>query len=303
MNVQNIKDKLIRLFNRDSSNLPPPDHLKPFVSVVIGSLNRGIILELCINAIRSELEAIPHEIIVIDGGSNDGTLEWLVAQKDIITICQHNRGEWKGKPIVKRSWSYFMNLGFKCAQGKYICMLSDDTLIHPGAIIEGLNLAEDSLAKGIKLGGVAFYFRDYPIRKKYAVAINLGNLYVNHGLFLNDALKEVNYISEDEYYFYFADTDLSLKIKQTGYEIIRSHKSFVEHYFDADPDVRKANNDERKNRDKKTLIDKWEGIAYDKIEKDKYKHVVGYWDFMADSLIDDKTVIDILLETFKAKYK
>jgi GT2 family glycosyltransferase len=277
------------------------DHLndKCLISVVIGSFNRRNIIDICIDEIRNELEDIPHEIIVVDGGSVDGSLQWLIAQKDIITICQHNSGIWNGKPIAKRSWGYFMNLGFKCAQGKYICMLSDDTLIHKGAIKNGLELAETKNAEGELIGGVAFYFRDYPIRKKYAVAVNIGNLYVNHGLFLNKALQEVNYISEDDYFFYFADTDLSIKISQAGYKIIRSPQSFVEHYYDADPDIRKSNNDIRKDLDRKKLIEKWAGIAFPSVKKTYYSQTVGYWDFMNIDNIDGDDTINRLLKAFE----
>src|SRR3990172_6418377 len=133
---------------------------KPVVSVVLGSYNRCQFLPLTIASVRQELENVAHEIIVIDGGSSDGALEWLTQQKDIITIVQHNRGVWDGKPIERRSWGYFMNLGFKIAQGKYICMLSDDCLIVPGAIQTGIDLFEHELAIGQKTGAIAFYWRD-----------------------------------------------------------------------------------------------------------------------------------------------
>lgn len=265
------------------------------ISVVIGSYNRLPLLKLCVEAVRKELEGLAYEIIVVDGGSNDGSVDWLCKQKDIITILQHNRGEWKGETIQRRSWGYFMNLGFKTAQGKYICMLSDDSLIVPGAIMNGYNLFEKKLNEGLNIGGVAFYFRDYPIRKKYAVAVNLGHLYVNHGLYLRRALEDVNYISEDEYHFYFADTDLVLKMKGKGYECIPSPTSFVEHYFEATPEIRKSNNDSKKEKDRLHLINKWSGLAYEERKKEYYMKTVGYWDFIETGFSDKNRTINKLI--------
>jgi len=266
------------------------------ISVVIGSYNRLPLLKLCINAIRDELHDLEYELIVVDGGSTDGAVEWLSSQKDIITILQHNRGEWHGRVIEKRSWGYFMNLGFKAAEGKYVCMLSDDALIIPGAIVNGYNLFEEKLSEGAKLGSVAFYFRDYPIRKKYAVAVNLGSLYVNHGIYLKKALSDVGYISEDEYHFYFADTDLVLKIKEKGYECIASPTSFVEHYFEATPEIRKSNNDNKKEQDRLHLINKWSGRAYEIKEKEYYTKIVGYWDYHPVGYEDKFKTIDKLID-------
>jgi len=88
---------------------------KPIVSVVIGSLNRREFIEATIDSIRAELTMHEREIIVVDGGSDDGTVEWLLSQKDVITIVQHNRGVWNDEPIERKSWGYFMNLGFRAA--------------------------------------------------------------------------------------------------------------------------------------------------------------------------------------------
>lgn len=103
---------------------------KPGVSIVLGSYNRKKFLQLTIENVREEITHadFPCEIIVVDGGSTDNTISWLISQKDIVTIIQHNRGTWKGKKIQRRSWGYFMNLGFKCAQYKYICMLGSGAL-------------------------------------------------------------------------------------------------------------------------------------------------------------------------------
>ena len=86
---------------------------KKDLSIVIGSYNRLHFLQLVIDAIRKEMDVlnIRHEIIVVDGGSVDGSMGWLIRQKNIITIIQHNRGFWRGRNIERRSWGYFMKSG------------------------------------------------------------------------------------------------------------------------------------------------------------------------------------------------
>src|SRR5690606_25149333 len=122
------------------------------VSIVFGSYNRRPYLEAALASIRAHDSGGPIEIIAVDGGSTDGALEYLVAQRDVITIVQHNRGEWLGKPVPRRSWGYFMNLAFKAAQGKYICMISDDCLLVPGAIREGIAAIESAVDAGERVG-------------------------------------------------------------------------------------------------------------------------------------------------------
>jgi len=239
----------------------------PVTSVVLGTYNRLSFLKLTINSIRQELKNFPHEIIVVDGGSTDGTLKWLVKQKDIITIVQHNRGEWRGKWIERRSWGYFMNLGFKSAHGKYICMLSDDCLVVPGAIINGYNLFESELAKGKKVGAVAFYWRNWPEQKKYWVGLTFGNkIFVNHGLYLREALENVGYIDEETYNFYHADGDLCLKLSQRGHVCIKSPDSYIEHYSHVNEKVRMFNLEKQKE-DWKAYENQWSRI-YSKPGKD-----------------------------------
>jgi GT2 family glycosyltransferase len=210
------------------------------LSIVIGSYNRKKFLISTIESIRTNGIVGDYELIVVDGGSTDGSLQWLLKQKDIITIVQHNRGTFNGKPILRRSWGYFMNLAFKAAKGKYILMLSDDCLVIPGSISRGVQHFNLLIDSGRKVGALAFYWRNWPEQEDFMVGLTFGRIFVNHGLYLRTALEEINFIDES-YHFYHADGDLSLRLLQSGYEVLDTPNSYVEHFTHANIQVRQSN--------------------------------------------------------------
>ncbi len=235
--------------------------MQPKVSLVLGSYNRKAFLRATIASIRDNGFGGPYEIIVVDGGSDDGSIPWLTAQKDVITIVQHNRGEFRGRAIERRSWGYFMNLGFRAAEGKYVLMVSDDCLLEPGAIDAGVRRFEDGLAAGEPLGAVAFYWRNWPDQAEYNVGLTLGGrMFVNHGLYLRDALDAVGWIDEDRYGFYHADGDLCLKLWDAGYTVVDCPDAYVEHFTHANLEVR-ASNQQQQQADWAAYVSRWEPVV------------------------------------------
>lgn len=230
---------------------------KTQVSVVLGSYNRRKFLEAAIQSVRQNGIKVPYEIIVVDGGSTDGSLSWLNKQKDVITIVQHNRGSDKGQPVQKRSWGYFMNLGFKCARGEFIVMISDDTLLLRDAVMNALDHYERLQTQGRTIGAVAFYWREWPQEQEYKVGLALGDrMFVNHGMFLREALEEVGWIEEESFRFYYADVDLCLKLWQKGYEVVDCPTAFVEHFRHTNRKVRRQNLQDEE-ADRAAYLDRW----------------------------------------------
>ncbi len=225
--------------------LPPHESLcpAPVISIVLGSLNRFDLLRKAIESARSELRDIEGEIIVVDGGSTDGSAEWLMRQADVVTIIQKNRFEKAGRSFRKRSWGGFMNMGFRAAAGRHVLMISDDCLLAPGAVSAARARIAEAEASGVKVGACAFYFRNWPEEDRYYVQRTIGgNLMVNHGLYSKEALEAVGYADEHSYVFYKADTDLSLRIWRAGFAIIDSPGSICEHYVGIAEKLRESNN-------------------------------------------------------------
>lgn len=92
----------------------------PLFSVVIPVFNRAALIRRTVDSVLAQ-EAADHEVIVVDDGSTDGTLDTLAAYGSRIHVLeQKNSG-----PAVAR------NLGIGQARGDYIATLDSDDLWFP----------------------------------------------------------------------------------------------------------------------------------------------------------------------------
>jgi len=129
------------------------------------------------------------EIIVVDDGSTDDTLEWLAGQKDIITLHQKHLG---------KCWA--VNKAFTAASGKYIRFLDSDDKLAPMANDEQFEIAEAALAD-VVVSGYRTFTDDNTIVKEQGwietddfVAQQLGECDSSHYsayLFRKDFIAEI----------------------------------------------------------------------------------------------------------------
>lgn len=91
------------------------------ISIIMPSLNVKEFMEECISSVMNQsLKNI--EIICVDAGSTDGTLE-------IINKCAQDDSRIKVFRSDKKSYGYQMNLGISKAQGDYIGIVETDDFI------------------------------------------------------------------------------------------------------------------------------------------------------------------------------
>ena len=104
------------------------DNDKPFISVLIPSLNSQDYIKQCVESVIGQtLEDI--EILCIDAGSDDKTLEilnQLAAEDSRITIFNSD----------KRSYGYQMNIGLDNSNGEYIAIVESDDFIEKNMLAD-----------------------------------------------------------------------------------------------------------------------------------------------------------------------
>jgi GT2 family glycosyltransferase len=117
----------------------------PTLSIVIVNYNAREHLENCVQSLLASPPAIPHEIVVVDNASTDGSVAAVCARwpHTIIVEQRTNSGFAAGN-----------NAGIRVAKGTLVLLLNNDTLVPPGAIdrlVERLTAHPDAAVAGPRL--------------------------------------------------------------------------------------------------------------------------------------------------------
>ncbi len=220
------------------------------LSIVIPTYNRISRLTQTVARVRANV-SLPHEIVIVDGGSTDGTREFLAADGRLHVVLERER-----EGAVRA-----FNKGFRAARGEFVMWLNDDAFPVPGSVEAAL----DVLHEHDDVGMVAFY-HDWDRRRNvldsvlyqgriYSMYNVRGYPYANFGLLRNSLLAQVGY-ADERYYFFGFDPDLSLKVQlEAGLKVIGCRRALVQHeeYHDDRKiaDLRAGDDDNRK------LFAKW----------------------------------------------
>lgn len=191
------------------------------LSIVLGTYNRLENLTACLNSLLGKI-SIPHQIVVADAGSTDGSIAYVQTHPSVVLIQDGDRlGQAKS-----------LNQVFRKIQSEYVCWISDDNIV----VADELERAVATMENNPSIGMLSLKVKD--IAGRYVNAAYLGGIWsstgvlnVNQGLVRLSILQSVDYFDE-EFRDYGIDADLTTKILLAGHQIAYTKNVVILHNRD-----------------------------------------------------------------------
>ena len=210
----------------------------PQVSVVIVTWNGLAYLPACLDSLAAC--GSPLEIIVVDNGSTDGTLEYLRRRPGVIVIAN----------ATNTGYAPANNAGIDRATGEFVLLLNNDTRVAPGflePLLEVMRTTPDAGALQSKMltvdaphridaygsyflsTGFLYHLRygqpDIPLEEPFEIFAAKGAAMLIRGA----VLREVGAFDPD-FFAYLEDSDLSWRIWLGGHRVLCVPASVVYHH-------------------------------------------------------------------------
>jgi GT2 family glycosyltransferase len=97
----------------------------PSLTIVIVNYNARAHLEACLQSLASAPPAIPHEIVVVDNASTDGSAGAVRVRWPRVMVIEQR---------VNAGFAAGNNAGIRATRSELVLLLNNDTIVPPGAI-------------------------------------------------------------------------------------------------------------------------------------------------------------------------
>jgi GT2 family glycosyltransferase len=226
-----------------SDNHPPCD-----MSIVLVCWNNKAYLGPCLESLYSSQLKSTFDVVVVDNGSTDGSLEML--REDYPEILVIENGQNVG--LSKAS-----NQGIQATNGKYVLLLNNDTIVNREALdgfvdylhehpevgaVGGKLLNEDhSFQAGyakfstlweefLIVTGIGYQLAPgYPSHYDADQPLSVGWLSSACLLIRRDALDQVGLLDE-QYFIYGDEADLQYRLQKAGWKVIYLPEAITIHF-------------------------------------------------------------------------
>lgn len=218
-----------------------PETAHPDISIIIPVHNKHLYTFTCLKSIHENSAESTYEVIVVDDASTDETSKMLNNIKGITVI--HN--------MENKGFIYSCNAGANAAQGRFIVLLNNDTIVTRGwlnALTNTFSDFPDAGLVGVKLvypdgklqeaGGIVWqdasawnYGRsDDPEKPEYSYCRTVDYCSGACLMIKRQDLLDLGLL--DDYYTpaYYEDTDLAFRVRKIGKKVYYQPAVTVIHF-------------------------------------------------------------------------
>lgn len=220
-----------------SHPVPPPP---PRVSVIVVTYNSIQDLEHCLPALKRQ--TTPAEVVVVDSDSPDGTADWVATHHPDLRLIRAG---------ANLGYAGGNNLGFSLTDSPLLAVLNPDTEPTPTWLEELIQAQERNPAAGLLTSSIRLHHRPDHINAcgnelhvtgiafcrglnepAAAHAVQRPVAAVSGAAFLaRRAVLEELHGFDPEFFTYLEDTDLSIRCRLAGHEVLYVPQSVVLHRY------------------------------------------------------------------------
>ena len=207
--------------------------MKSPVSIVIPMYNAERHIRKVLEAILNQDYPGPVEIIVVNDGSTDKSLEIVkeFQQTDNLKVInQQNQGA-----VVAT------NNGFKAASHDITCSVDSDVVLDTGWLrkiieefdgpaigaVQGYIKTPEGVSFLARMAGYDLEYRYDSLKSKYVTQVSTANT-----AYRRSAVEKVGLF--DPQFKYGYDNDMSYRLQKAGYKLVNKRDAVCEHYWKAD---------------------------------------------------------------------
>lgn len=229
--------------NKENYRMPAavsPSH--PKVSVVIVNWNGGELLQRCVADLARQT-CMPHEVIVVDNASSDGSAQAVAAAFPSVRVVEagSNLGFAAGNNLAARlaapdsSWIALLNPD-AFPEPTWLQALLDAALGNPEFAIFGSRLVDaqsrellDGIGDSYHLSGLVWReAHGQPVQPDLLVQKEIFSTCAAAGLYRRDVFDAIGGFDED-YFCYVEDVDLGFRYRLLGHRCLYVPGSVVYH--------------------------------------------------------------------------